>query len=117
LSKLLTFVVISKENIMKRFQSPTTYYHRKYPRVPTVDQCDYMDHVCIFEANEQFLRDRKVDKFITQLLSQRSKECYMREGSYDGFNKCRHLDDEYEKALTNYFIKCKHFEIFDLKFF
>lgn len=48
-----------------------------------------------------------MDKFITQILAERAKECYMREGSYDGFDKCRQLDDDYEKALTNYFIKCK----------
>ena len=50
---------------------------------------------------------RKVDKFITQILDNRARECYMREGNYDGFTKCRQLDEDYEKALTNYFIKCE----------
>lgn len=48
-----------------------------------------------------------MDKFITQILAQRVTECYINEGPYDGFDKCRKLDDEYEKTLTNYFIKCK----------
>jgi NADH dehydrogenase (ubiquinone) 1 beta subcomplex subunit 10 len=71
-----------------------------------VDECAYGDHVCIFEANEQYLRDRKVDKFITQILNNRARECYVREGPYDGFVKCRKLDEEYDLALTNYYIKC-----------
>lgn len=48
---------------------------------------------------------RKVDKFITQILGERVEECYAREGVFDGSVKCRKLDDAYETALTNYFIK------------
>jgi len=41
--------------------SKTTYYHRRYRRVPTIDECEIGDPVCYFEANEQFKRDRLVE--------------------------------------------------------
>jgi len=91
--------------IVNKTRSDYPYYHRKYPRVPTVDQCGFGDNVCLHEANEQFLRDRKVDKYITQILAERVKQCYINEGHFDGFEKCRQLDDDYERALTNYYIK------------
>ena len=53
-----------------------------------------------------FKLKRKVDKMITQILGERVKQCYINEGPYDGFVRCRQLDDDYEKAITNYFIKC-----------
>jgi NADH dehydrogenase (ubiquinone) 1 beta subcomplex subunit 10 len=81
------------------------YYHRKYNRVPDIDQCSQDDFVCIHEANEQFYRDRKVDKNITKILGDRAKECYYREGQFDGATRCRQLDDEHERAVTNYYIK------------
>ena len=34
------------------------YYHQKFRRVPTVDQCYIDDNVCLFEAQEQFNRDK-----------------------------------------------------------
>jgi len=46
------------EKFVEKTRQDYPYYHRKYPRVPTVDQCAYNDHVCLTEANEQFLRDR-----------------------------------------------------------
>ena len=30
----------------------------------------------------------------------------MNEGPYDGFLRCRAVEDDFENALTNYFIKC-----------
>ncbi|CAF1002501.1 unnamed protein product [Brachionus calyciflorus] len=94
-----------REKFVDKVRKDYPYYHRNYPRVPSIDECAYGDHVCFYEANEQYLRDRKVDKFITQLLANRVRECYINEGQYDGFDKCRKLDDDYEKALTNYYIK------------
>ena len=47
-----------KTGIVEKTRKDQPYYHRVYKRVPTVDECGYEDHVCIFEANEQYLRDR-----------------------------------------------------------
>ena len=49
---------IKKEKIIKNTRKDYPYYHRQYKRVPTVDECSYGDQVCIYEANEQFMRDR-----------------------------------------------------------
>jgi hypothetical protein len=46
------------EKLVDKTRTEYPYYHRNYPRVPTVDQCGYGDTVCLHEANEQFLRDR-----------------------------------------------------------
>ena len=94
-----------REKVLNKTQKNYPYYHRQFNRVPTVDECPYNDAICIYEANEQYLRDKKVDKFIVQILGERVEECYIREGNYDGFEKCRKLDEDHEKALTNYFIK------------
>lgn len=92
-----------KEKVTKRENYP--YYHRKFNRVPEIDECAFGDAVCIYEANEQYIRDRKVDKYITKILGDRVKECYIREGQFDGAIKCRQLDDDHERAVTNYYIK------------
>lgn len=36
----------------------TKYYHRRYPRVKTIDQCEIGDPVCVYEAQEQYKRDK-----------------------------------------------------------
>jgi NADH dehydrogenase (ubiquinone) 1 beta subcomplex subunit 10 len=45
-------------NIVQKTRKEQPYYHREFKRVPTIDECDYNDVICISEANEQFLRDR-----------------------------------------------------------
>ncbi|RNA16281.1 NADH dehydrogenase [ubiquinone] 1 beta subcomplex subunit 10-like, partial [Brachionus plicatilis] len=100
-------VTFFREKFVEKNRNEYPYYHRNYPRVPTIDQCAYGDHICFFEANEQYFRDRKVDKFITQILGRRAEECYIHNGPYDGFERCRKLDEDHEKALTNYYIKCR----------
>ena len=44
--------------------------------------------------------------YVLQILQQRVKECYIKEGHFDGFKNCRKLDDDYEKSIVNFFIKC-----------
>ena len=51
-------VNVKIEKFVEKNQKSYPYYHRKYPRVPNVDECGYGDHICLYEANEQFMRDR-----------------------------------------------------------
>lgn len=46
------------EKIVEPSQKKSVYYHRRYRRVPTIDECTVNDPLCYFEANEQFKRDR-----------------------------------------------------------
>ena len=50
------------EKIVEPIQSKErpAYYHRKFRRVPNIDQCDVNDAVCMYEAEEQFKRDKLV---------------------------------------------------------
>ncbi|PVD37469.1 hypothetical protein C0Q70_00059 [Pomacea canaliculata] len=85
-------------------KNKTVYYHRKFPRVKTVDQCEVEDATCIYEAQEQFHRDKQVDSKIVQILRQRRIECMHWEGP-DAERKCKKIVDDYENAATNWFIK------------
>lgn len=105
LSKVLDYPVTVYREFFDRFRTPYPYYHQDKKRVPTIDECNYEDFVCVHEANEQYLRDRKVDKYVTQLMQDKVRECYVNEGPYEGFKICRDLEDSYHLALVNYYIK------------
>ncbi|KOB69789.1 NADH dehydrogenase [Operophtera brumata] len=47
-----------RETVVEPNQKQYPWYHQKYRRVPTIDQCYDGDVVCDFEANSQFKRDR-----------------------------------------------------------
>jgi len=85
-------------------KNPPVYYHQKFRRVPTVDECYIDDVACHYEANEQFKRDRKVDATILTILKNRWNECAFYHGS-DEAGKCQPLLDEWKDAETNFFIK------------
>ena len=54
-------VVCVSEKIVEPMQSRNKgikYYHRRYPRVKTIDQCEVGDPVCVYEAQEQYKRDK-----------------------------------------------------------
>jgi NADH dehydrogenase (ubiquinone) 1 beta subcomplex subunit 10 len=34
------------------------YYHRKFRRIPSIDECEVGDEVCFYETNQQFKRDK-----------------------------------------------------------
>jgi len=99
-------VTYFREKVVEPLQSRSSekFYHRRFNRVPTVDQCDLEDPVCIYEADQQFYRDKQVDSNIVKFLRQRMIECIAWEGP-DHPYKCRKITDDYEQAATNWFIK------------
>lgn len=81
------------------------YYHRRYRRVPTIDECHVNDPLCKFEAQDQFRRDKKVDDEILIILRQRRLECEHYHGRTDAEKYCKKIKDDYITAETNWFTK------------
>uniref|UniRef100_G3MP36 NADH dehydrogenase [ubiquinone] 1 beta subcomplex subunit 10 n=2 Tax=Amblyomma TaxID=6942 RepID=G3MP36_AMBMU len=92
-----------RENIVVPNRAEYNWYHRKYRRVPTIDECYTDDMMCKFEANEQYKRDMKVDSKIVNLLSRRRDDCMTYEMGNE--EKCQHIIDQYKQAELNWFIK------------
>ena len=90
--------------VLPNRQHKLKYYHQKFNRVPTIDECYEDDVVCLFEAHEQFKRDRSVDTMIVNILRNRWYEC-LRYNSHDLAEKCEPMREEYEENQTNWFIK------------
>ncbi|KAM7352128.1 NADH dehydrogenase (ubiquinone) PDSW subunit [Cochliomyia hominivorax] len=93
-----------RESIVEPNQKKYAWYHQKFRRVPTIDQCYTDDVVCRFEADQQFRRDRMVDNEIVTILRQRFEDCTMYEAP-DHVEKCKNILEQYEKAAENWFIK------------
>ncbi|XP_065213773.1 NADH dehydrogenase [ubiquinone] 1 beta subcomplex subunit 10 [Planococcus citri] len=96
-------MIYLKKNLITPNQQTYYWYHRKYQRVPTIDQCYDYDALCHFEAERQIIRDMKVDSKILSLLFARFDECVLWEGHEK--EKCRPLLDAYRENETNWFIK------------
>ncbi|KAL1380227.1 hypothetical protein pipiens_001428 [Culex pipiens pipiens] len=47
-----------RESVVEPNRKTYPWYHQKFRRVPTIDQCYTDDAVCFFEANNQFKRDK-----------------------------------------------------------
>jgi len=97
-------VVWVREKIVEPNQKSYPWYHERFRRVPTIDQCYTDDPVCYFEANMQYKRDKLVDNEILSILRQRFEDCVMYEAP-DHIEKCKDLLKEYEDANTNWFTK------------
>lgn len=95
------------ESVVKPNQKQYPWYHERFHRVPTVDQCYTDDPVCIFEADQQFRRDKLVENEILSILRQRFEDCVLYEAP-DHVEKCRPLREYYLKAEENWFTKCKY---------
>ncbi|KAF2879572.1 hypothetical protein ILUMI_26597 [Ignelater luminosus] len=93
-----------REKVVEPNQQHYPWYHQKFRRVPTIDQCYTDDPVCYFEANMQYKRDRMVDTEILSILRQRFQDCTMYEAP-DHVEKCSHLLQQYEEAAANWFTK------------
>ncbi|XP_015921538.1 NADH dehydrogenase [ubiquinone] 1 beta subcomplex subunit 10 [Parasteatoda tepidariorum] len=93
-----------REKVVLPNQKVYPYYHRKYNRVPTIDECYENDISCIYEAQEQFKRDKNLDASILNLLNRRRTECVRYEG-HERHERCKKMFDDFEEASLNYFIK------------
>jgi len=93
------------EPIQSRNKDKIYYYHRRYRRVPTVDECYVDEQLCIFEAQQQFKRDKMVDDEILAILRQRRMECEHYHGATDAPKYCARLKEDYETAEANWFMK------------
>lgn len=53
-------IILFIETIVEPNRQNYPWYHQKFRRVPTIDQCFTDDPICKFEANQQFKRDKYV---------------------------------------------------------
>jgi len=95
-----------RENVVERLRDKYgywPYYHRRYKRVPTIDECHVNDKVCYHEAQMQFRLDKLVDNKILQILMGRRDNCLR----YHNKNmvKCQQQMEDYEEAELNWYIK------------
>ncbi|KRX37898.1 Retrovirus-related Pol polyprotein from transposon TNT 1-94 [Trichinella murrelli] len=95
-----------KENVVDPLQKDRKmpYYHQRFNRVRTIDECAVDDMVCYEEAQMQFHLDKMVDGYILDILRNRMQRCreyYMNNAEY----KCAKCIDDFEQAELNYYIK------------
>ncbi|XP_059618840.1 NADH dehydrogenase [ubiquinone] 1 beta subcomplex subunit 10 [Phlebotomus argentipes] len=90
--------------IVKPNQKSYPWYHQKFRRVPTIDQCYTDDVVCQFEADQQFKRDKMVDSEILNILRQRFEDCVHYEAP-DEKRKCVDILELYNQASADWFTK------------
>jgi len=100
-------VTAFRERIVEPIQgaNKSYYYHRRYRRVPTIDECYVSDPLCKYEAHEQFKRDKHVDDQILVILRQRRLECEHFHGRVDREKYCQKVKEDYITAETNWFTK------------
>lgn len=97
-------VVWVREKVVEPNQQQPAWYHQKFRRVPTIDECYTDDVVCKFEADAQYKRDKLVDTEILAILRGRFEDCTLHEAP-DHIEKCTPLLEQYEEASANWFTK------------
>ncbi|CAH0388388.1 unnamed protein product [Bemisia tabaci] len=98
-------VVWWRKNIVEPNQKTYYWYHRKFQRVPTVDNCYDDDAVCKYEATRQMKRDRRVEARICYILKSKFDDCVFYEGEGDARRLCEPYLKHFEDASEAYFIK------------
>uniref|UniRef100_A0A1B6M7K7 NADH dehydrogenase [ubiquinone] 1 beta subcomplex subunit 10 n=1 Tax=Graphocephala atropunctata TaxID=36148 RepID=A0A1B6M7K7_9HEMI len=96
-------VVWFRKSVVEPNRKEYYWYHQKFRRVPTVDQCYDDDPVCKWEALQQFHRDNLVDSAILQILRQRFEHCMLYETPNK--EKCLPLHETYEQSAADWFSK------------
>jgi len=93
-------------NAFESMRAPKTnrFYHQQFKRVPEIWECGIEDKVCVFEAESQFRRDKKVDAEIIAVIEQRKKVCMARAGIY-GEIDCKHLLEQLEQCEQAWHVK------------
>lgn len=99
-----TPVTFVREKLVVPNQQQYPYYHQKFRRVPTIDECYTDDEVCIFEANAQYQRDKLVDDQILGILRKRYEQCVWDHGE-DRDHFCMDIYKEYTNASDAWFMK------------
>lgn len=79
------------------------FYHRRFSRVPSIEECDVKDQGCMYQANWQYRLDKMVDTNILIKLKLRMDRCI--EYNYEDRSRCVEAIDEYEENDLNYYIK------------
>ncbi|XP_030840198.1 NADH dehydrogenase [ubiquinone] 1 beta subcomplex subunit 10 [Strongylocentrotus purpuratus] len=85
----------------QRKRSPYYYYHQRFPRVPSIEECAVDDYVCMYEGNMQYKRDRLVDMEILKHLQKVLADCNLMEGP-NAKQSCKAQLAEYEEAADGY---------------
>ncbi|XP_070163160.1 NADH dehydrogenase [ubiquinone] 1 beta subcomplex subunit 10 [Polyergus mexicanus] len=98
-----TPVTYIREKFVVPNQKKYPWYHQKYRRVPTIDECYTDDVVCYTEANCQFMRDKSVDDEILFILRSRFEQCAFYHGDDDYL--CDDLKKTYFDAAAAWFTK------------
>lgn len=94
------------QNIVERLRgAPYPYYHRVFGPVKTIDECEIQDQVCFYEAEMAFLRERRIDTMIVEILQDRLKRCIVHEGRLDALDKCKKEKDALFESHTNWYQK------------
>uniref|UniRef100_A0A481SX51 NADH dehydrogenase [ubiquinone] 1 beta subcomplex subunit 10 n=1 Tax=Encarsia formosa TaxID=32400 RepID=A0A481SX51_ENCFO len=98
-------VTFFREKIVEPNHQHYPYYHQKFRRVPTIDECYTDDAVCKYEAQDQFRRDRGVDSEILSILRQRYEECNHEDYNTRDEERCEALHEYYQQAAGAWFCK------------
>jgi len=93
-------------NAFESLRAPKTnrFYHQQFRRVPEIWECGTEDKICVFEAESQFRRDKKVDAEIIKVIEQRKKVCMARAGTYGAID-CKHLLEQLEQCEQAWHVK------------
>lgn len=98
-----TPVTFFREKIVEPNQKKYPWYHQKFRRVPTIDECYTDDIVCYQEANEQFMRDKLVEDEIINIMRSRFEDCLVYNSP--DTQLCDPLLKAFNDASTAWFIK------------
>ena len=96
-------VIFFREKIVEPNQKKYPWYHQKFRRVPTIDECHERDTACYFEANAQFTRDMYVEQEIVSILRRRYEDCCWTNIEEKAI--CADLLKTFNEVSTAYFIK------------